>query len=160
VKKSIKATVAPGTRKSMRSNRSRDTRPELALRRALWGAGLRGFRKNLRTLPGKPDIVFTKHKLCVFVHGCFWHGCAKCAERRNLRPATNRDYWQSKLHTNQRRDAIATESLQGAGWQVLVVWECEIKSSVGLAVSTISQALCLDQDASQIQSRRATPDGL
>src|SRR5687767_15564066 len=75
--------VAESTRRSMQGNRSEGTKPELAFRKALWQAGLRGYRKNSKKLPGSPDVVFGKSKLAVFVHRCFWHGCPHCQRNRS-----------------------------------------------------------------------------
>src|SRR6185503_18520252 len=94
--------VSESIRRTMQSNRSRDTGPELALRHALWRAGLRGYRLNVRSLPGSPDIVYGRVRLAVFVHGCFWHGCASCANYRP--PKKNARFWREKLAENQLRD--------------------------------------------------------
>lgn len=117
--------VREGTRRSMRSNRSQGTKPEIALRKALWLEGLRGYRKNLKGLPGTPDIVFTKAKIAIFMHGCFWHGCKLC--RRNLVPTANSTYWSSKIEKNRQRDEKNRELLVQLGFDVLVFWECELK---------------------------------
>ncbi len=124
-------------RKSMRSNKAAETRPERNLRRALWAAGLRGYRKNYRVLPGKPDIVFTRARVCVFVQGCFWHQCKRCAERRNVRPTRNSAYWLEKLTRNVTRDAQNVCILEAMGWSVVVVWECELKVDLSAAVNLI-----------------------
>jgi len=120
--------VAESTRKSMKANSSKDTKPELALRKALWAAGVRGYRANYAKLPGKPDIYFPKSKICVFVHGCFWHGCPICD--RNLKPALNGEYWSEKVARNQARDAAVSLELKQKGFRVEIVWECELKSSL------------------------------
>jgi DNA mismatch endonuclease (patch repair protein) len=112
----------------MRAVKQRDTRPELLLRRALHRAGGR-YRLHVRTLPGSPDIAFPKRKLAVFVHGCFWHA-HDC--RAGRLPATRREYWVPKLLENQRRDAKKISELISLGWQVEVIWECEIRSQEGL----------------------------
>ncbi|RYG32045.1 very short patch repair endonuclease [bacterium] len=111
----------------MRANRGRDTGPELALRRALWAAGLRGYRKNVRKLPGSPDVVFGPARLAIFVHGCYWHSCPTCT--RNRTPKTNAAYWQAKFEGNRARDARDQAKLIEMGWRVLVIWECELKPS-------------------------------
>ena len=117
--------VREATRKTMQANRGKDTKPELTLRRALWAAGLRGYRKNVRKLPGTPDIVFGPARLAIFVHGCYWHSCPTCT--RNRTPKTNAAYWQAKFAGNQERDARNQAKLSEMGWRVLVVWECELK---------------------------------
>ena len=128
------------TAKTMRANRSADTKPEIALRKALWAAGLRGYRKNVRRLPGTPDVVFGPARLAVFVHGCYWHQCPRCT--RNRVPKTNATYWQAKFAANVERDARQIAELEASGWRVLVLWECEIKD-VGAAVERVRTALKL-----------------
>lgn len=125
----------------MRANRSKNTAPELTLRRALWAAGVRGYRVHLRTLAGKPDLAFTRRRLAVFVHGCFWHGCPDCATRRNLKPTQNAAYWAAKIAENQRRDERNHASLEALGWRVVVVWECELKRDLAEIVARIDAFL-------------------
>ncbi len=131
--------VAEATRKSMQGNRSTGTKPEERLRLALWHAGLRGYRKNVRKLPGKPDVVYGRAKLAVFVHGCFWHGCPSCT--RNRSPKTNALYWSEKLSGNRERDARHTADLEAIGFRVLVFWECEIKADVDRCIAVVETAL-------------------
>jgi len=111
----------------MRAVRSADTRPEIALRKALFAKGFR-YRVNVRGLPGRPDIVFPARQAVVFVHGCFWHGhdCKRGART----PKTNAAYWRSKIARNIARDERAVAALRAAGWRVRIVWECELKASV------------------------------
>ncbi|EIL96750.1 very short patch repair endonuclease [Rhodanobacter sp. 115] len=109
---------------AMSKIRSRDTAPELLVRRALWSAGLR-FRLQARALPGRPDIVLRRWNAVVFVHGCFWHRHEGCPLFRL--PATRPEFWEPKLLANQRRDTRAIRELSEAGWRVLVVWECALK---------------------------------
>jgi DNA mismatch endonuclease (patch repair protein) len=92
-----------------------------------------GFRYRLhsRTLPGSPDLVFAGRKKVVFVHGCFWHGHT-CRAGRN-RPTSNREYWDSKLEKNMRRDRIASAKLRRQGWSVLSIWECQTRKEKSLA---------------------------
>lgn len=116
--------------KIMRSIRKRDTQPELIVRRALHAAGLR-FRLHRRGLPGTPDIVLPGRRLCVLVHGCFWHQHPGCAKARQ--PRTNQAYWGPKLARNAERDAATCDALRAAGWDVLVVWECEARDAARLA---------------------------
>lgn len=104
--------------------RSKDTAPELLVRRALWSAGLR-FHLHARNLPGSPDIVLRRWNAAVFVHGCFWHRHEGCPFFRL--PATRPEFWEPKLLANQRRDARAIRELLEAGWRVLVVWECALR---------------------------------
>ena len=127
--------VAESTRRSMQGNRSTGTKPEEMLRKALWEAGVRGYRKNVRKLPGKPDIVFGPQKLAVFVHGCYWHQCPIC--NRNRSPKTNAKYWQAKFEANQERDAKAAGDLAALGYHVEVVWECQIRKDLEAIVSAL-----------------------
>lgn len=131
--------VAESTRRTMQANRGVDSGPEIALRRALWKSGLRGHRKNVSTLPGRPDIVFGKAKLAVFVHGCYWHGCPKCMTGRI--PKTNPTYWTAKLQANRDRDDRSKVALEQLGYHVLTFWECELKNGLEAAVSKIQEAL-------------------
>lgn len=113
----------PGVARSMRSNRSRDTRPEMEIRRRLHARGLR-YRVDRAPLPPirrRADIVFTAIRLAVFVDGCFWHGCP---EHGSL-PKRNSEYWTAKLERNRSRDAETDGILRGAGWTVLRIWEHE-----------------------------------
>jgi DNA mismatch endonuclease, patch repair protein len=110
----------------MRSVKSKDTTPEIKVRRLLYRAGYR-YRIHRANLPGKPDIVFVSRRAAIFIHGCFWHqhpGCPHAA-----RPSSNNDYWTKKLNRNVERDKTHMEALQELGWRVLTVWECEIRSS-------------------------------
>lgn len=131
--------ATPAVRRSMQGNRSRDTKPELLLRRALWAAGLRGYRLDYVRVPGRPDIAYVGRRVAVFVHGCFWHRCPHC----NLtHPKTNPDYWERKFVRNRERDARKTRELEGAGWRVLVLWECEIKKNVNATVERLHRIFC------------------
>ena len=111
----------------MRRVRGKDTSPELAVRRALWAAGFR-YRLHLKSLPGKPDIVFARRRITVFVHGCFWHQHQGCS--RSKRPATRRQYWDAKLDRNMERDDLTRRRLQDLGWQVVTLWECDLSEGV------------------------------
>lgn len=137
----LKATdvVAESTRRSMQGNRAKDTQPEVRLRKALWQAGIRGYRKHHSKLPGEPDIVYGKAKLAIFVHGCYWHQCTKCA--RNRTPATNREYWSSKFEANMARDLRHETELRVLGYEVIVAWECEIKADIDLVVGRVRRLL-------------------
>lgn len=112
--------VTAGRRRNMAAIKSKDTKPELLVRRALHAEGLR-FRLHRRDLPGKPDIVLAKYKTVIFVHGCFWHhhGCRYFAW-----PKTRPEFWREKLTGNAKRDRSAQRALRKAGWRVIVVWEC------------------------------------
>jgi DNA mismatch endonuclease, patch repair protein len=106
----------------MRTVRTKDTSSELSVRRIAHAMGYR-FRLHRLDLPGKPDIVFPKHRVAVFVHGCFWHSHANCPKGR--RPTSNVAFWGKKLDQNEARDQRVEEDLKNLGWRSLVVWECE-----------------------------------
>ncbi len=126
-----KATVAPSPERSaiMRAVKSRDTGPELRVRKLLAKLAP-GYRLCRADLPGKPDIAYGKRKLAIFVHGCFWHGhdCARGART----PKTNRPYWQDKIARNRARDAAHAKALAGLGWRTLAVHECELADLAAL----------------------------
>ena len=107
--------------------RSKDTKPELFLRKYLFHKGFR-YRKNYKKLPGTPDIVFLKKKIAVFINGCFWHGHENC----NLfkLPKTNRSFWKEKIEKNRNRDKTNFEKLDATGWAVFVFWECALRESI------------------------------
>jgi DNA mismatch endonuclease (patch repair protein) len=109
----------------MRRVKGRDTAPELAVRRILRAAGI-GYRLGGGGLPGRPDLVMKGRRTAVFVHGCFWHGhdCARGARE----PRANAAYWTAKIERNRARDAASTAALEAAGWRVITVWECGIKT--------------------------------
>src|SRR5688572_20406915 len=103
----------------------KDTAPELRVRRLLHVMGYR-FRLHRRDLPGKPDIVLPRHRKIVLVHGCFWHCHSGCS--RAALPTTNEQFWQKKIRGNQTRDRRVRRELRQAGWEVLVVWQCQLKN--------------------------------
>lgn len=105
--------------------KSKNTAPELKLRRFLLDMGHRGYRIHYDKLPGRPDIVFTKRRKVIFVHGCFWHG-HNCKAGRNT-PKTNKHYWEPKLRRNVDRDKEYLREIRKQGWKVLIVWECQLK---------------------------------
>jgi len=104
--------------------RSANTTPELKVRKALHGRGLR-FRVNVRRLPGTPDIVLAKYRTAIFINGCFWHGHDKC--RFYTHPKTNPEFWEAKVFRNKERDALAVARLEAQHWQIITIWECELK---------------------------------
>ncbi|WP_223818153.1 very short patch repair endonuclease [Mucilaginibacter rubeus] len=126
------------TSKVMRGNKAKDTMPELLLRQALYAEGLRGYRLNLRSVPGRPDIAFRKKKIAIFVHGCFWHRCPLCGPKL---PKSNVSFWSQKFERNQQRDREKTEQLVEMGWQVLTIWECQLKINMKDVVRTIKDLL-------------------
>ena len=131
--------VSEPTAKAMRANRATETSPEVKLRKALWAAGLRGYRKNVRRLPGAPDVVFGPAKVCVFLHGCFWHGCERCT--RNLKPRKNAAYWEAKIARNRERDRGNEDALVADGWLVMTMWECELKEGLLVFVGRVREAV-------------------
>jgi len=115
--------------------RGRDTKPEVALRKALWSLGYRYRIKN--RLPGNPDLVFASRRTAVFVDGCFWHKCPV----HFVRPKTREKFWLVKINGNVARDSRNNEALRSKGWQVLRIWEHEIKDSLENAVARVMDVL-------------------
>jgi DNA mismatch endonuclease (patch repair protein) len=113
----------------MRAVKSKDTSPELRVRKAAHALGLR-FRLQRADLPGRPDLVFASKRTALFVHGCFWHGhdCARGART----PATNAAYWRAKIARNVARDAAAKKALRQLGWKARIIWECETRDAQAL----------------------------
>src|SRR3954452_11629678 len=111
--------------------RGRNTKPEMALRTALWSLGLR-YRLHY-SIPGKPDVVFPRQRVAVFVDGCFWHGCPE----HSVNPKTNASFWRNKLDGNIERDQRTSASLESLGWTVLRFWEHEIEQDVSKVVEQI-----------------------
>lgn len=121
----------PATRSAVMAKvRGRDTKPEMAVRRALHRLGYR-YRLHAKDFPGAPDLLFPARGKAVFVHGCFWHG-HECP-RGSRMPKANADYWHKKIARNVERDAQAIAALEAAGWGVHVVWECALKEAGWLA---------------------------
>ena len=111
----------------MRAVRSRDTKPEMTVRRLVHSMGYR-YRLYRKDLPGKPDLAFISRRKAIFVHGCFWHG--HDCPRGSREPKTNRDYWIPKIAKTRERDKATMERLQKMDWKTLVIWECEIDRSL------------------------------
>jgi DNA mismatch endonuclease, patch repair protein len=103
----------------------KDSKPEVLLRKFLFSKGLR-FRKNVKNLPGSPDIVLPKYKVAIFVHGCFWHAHTKCKYAKI--PLSNSDFWTEKLLANVTRDKLKERLLRKLGWKVITVWQCKLRS--------------------------------
>ena len=112
--------------KNMSHIRSTNSKPEEIVRRYLFSKGLR-YRKNVRTLPGKPDIVLPKYKTIVLVNGCFWH---KHDCGRFVMPTSNTEYWEKKINGNVERDKTNIALLEEQGWRVITIWECQLKKRV------------------------------
>ncbi|MCD8176230.1 MAG: very short patch repair endonuclease [Tannerellaceae bacterium] len=126
--------------KVMSNIRSKNTKPEITLRKELYKIGFR-YRINYKKLPGKPDIVFPKYKTAIFVNGCFWHGHGPCSDTHI--PKTNSTYWQDKIDRNKQRDKENIEKLESLGWKVMTVWDCEIqkKEKLDLLIKEIESIL-------------------
>lgn len=117
--------------------RGKDTKPEILLRKALWKEGFRYTLKN-KDVPGKPDLVFRKQKIVIFVDGCFWHRCPK----HFVKPANNADFWEKKIQSNVDRDKKINRELKKAGWTIMRIWEHDLKKDRYIkAVKKIARAL-------------------
>lgn len=122
---------------NMSAIRSRNTKPELLVRRMLFAQGFR-YRLHVKKLPGAPDLVLTKYRTAIFVHGCFWHG-HNCHLFRM--PQTRREFWETKIGQNIKRDANVFAQLRQLGWRVLVVWECGLKGRRRLSEEQLVQLI-------------------
>ena len=111
---------------NMSKVKSRATKPEETVRKFLFSKGLR-YRKNVKKLPGCPDIVLGRFRCVIFVNGCFWHVHENC--KKFSWPKSNKDFWKAKLKSNQERDIKNIQSLKNENWRVIVVWECELKKA-------------------------------
>lgn len=131
---------------------SRNTKPEMVVRKGLHAAGFR-YRLHARNLPGSPDIVLPKYRSVILVHGCFWHAHEGC---RNFRlPKSNTDFWREKLVLNAERDTRQLKELQDAGWRTLVVWECATRDfSTKKLVETIAAWLHQEVQIVQIPDKQ------
>lgn len=119
------------TSKVMSAIRGKDTKPELALRKALRDVGIQGYRLHWKRAPGRPDIAYPRSKVAIFVHGCFWHRCPICDPPL---PKSHTDFWIKKFERNKERDIEKVHALEAKGWKVFVFWECEIrKDAIGCA---------------------------
>lgn len=121
---------------NMSQIRSKDTNPELIVRRFLHSRGIR-YRLHNKDLPGKPDLTLTKYNTVVFIHGCFWHGHQRC--NYFTIPKTNTEWWLTKIFRNKYRDQEAIQRLKSLGWNVNVVWECELREP--LRIKTLNRLL-------------------
>lgn len=145
--------------KNMAAIRSKDTKPEMIVRRGLWSRGFR-YRLNHKRLPGHPDLVLRKYRTCIFVNGCFWHGhhvdlqsaiensaCCKI-------PSTNREFWVAKIRRNKSRDKEEQRRLAEMGWHCITVWECELKPS---RREETLEAIAFTLNHIWLQDRKAQP---
>ncbi len=115
------------TSRLMSANKGKNTKPEIAFRKALWNNGIRGYRLHWKKVPGRPDIAFPAKKVAVFVNGCFWHRCPYCQPPN---PKSHSEFWKNKFSKNVLRDKNKIDLLKQNGWKVVVVWECQIKNSL------------------------------
>jgi DNA mismatch endonuclease (patch repair protein) len=133
--------LTPEQRKrNMSCIRGKNTEPEIILRKLLFSHGVRGYRIHYN-LPGKPDIVFIKKKVAIFIDGCFWHKCSICFQE----PETRKDFWMKKISSNVERDKKVNLQLQNEGWRVIRIWEHEIRKEPDRVVQRIYNLL-KDQD--------------
>jgi DNA mismatch endonuclease (patch repair protein) len=119
--------------KAMKNVKAIGTNPELAIRKLLCSIGEKGYRLNRKDISGKPDIAFIKRRKAIFIHGCFWHG-HNCPLGQKI-PATNREYWILKIKRNRERDMKVLATLAKSGWNILIIWECEIKELSKIKIS-------------------------
>lgn len=129
----------------MSSIAGKDTKPEILLRKELHRRGLR-YRVHMKGLPGRPDIVFTRRRVAIFVHGCFWHNHPGCPYWHM--PRNNQQFWEEKFEKNRERDQRNLAALHNLGWRPMVLWECEIKGSPSEAADAVEQFLRGSQSAS------------
>ena len=119
--------------------RSKATKPEMLVRKWLWAHGYR-YRLNVKSVPGKPDIVMRKYRTAIFVNGCFWHGHEGCS--KFVMPKSNTDFWKTKIEYNRARDQKNYDILNQAGWQVIVIWQCNLtKDRLDPTMQSVSVAL-------------------
>lgn len=139
---------------NMRAIRQKDTRPEVQIRRLLFARGFR-YRLHVKSLPGSPDLVLPKHRVAVFVHGCFWHGHGCYLFKV---PATRTDFWMGKIQGNRERDFRDQSRLLSDGWRILTIWECSLKGRhkrpLDEIIETVSQwILAADPSVPQLVVR-------
>lgn len=121
---------------NMSQIKSKHTKAELALRKALSSRGIRGYRLHSKII-GKPDIVFTNKKVAIFIDGCFWHKCPRCF----IKPQTRKEFWNKKIEGNVQRDKIINVELKKGGWKVLRFWEHEVKKDLEKCIKKIINAI-------------------
>lgn len=126
------------TSRVMSANKAKNTKPELRLRKALWNFGLRGYRLHPKGITGRPDLVFRRYGLAVFVNGCYWHRCPKCNPSL---PKSNVHFWEGKFKKNQERDKRKVRELEQQGWRTVTIWECEINKELHKCVQKINDKI-------------------
>ena len=130
----VKHKVSEQRSRNMSAIKSKNTKPEFAVRKLLHSMGYR-FRLHRKDLPGSPDIVLPKYKTVIFVHGCFWHRHENCKYAST--PKTRKEFWENKFKVNVKRDADIQEKIKNIGWQSVVIWECELKDMKNLKLKII-----------------------
>ena len=134
-------TISSDRRSKIMSHiKSKDTSIEMMVRRRLFAMGYR-YRVNYKALPGKPDIVFTKKKIAIFIHGCYWHGHG-CGSRYAHTSQSNKAYWGPKIERTKQRDQEHIQELEALGWKVVVIWECAIRQDLDKVICELRQILC------------------
>ncbi|MDD5186800.1 MAG: very short patch repair endonuclease [Methanoregula sp.] len=129
--------LTPEQRKhNMSCIHGKNTEPEIIFRKILWSQGIRGYRIHYN-LPGKPDIVFTKKKIAIFIDGCFWHKCPVCFQE----PETRKEFWMKKIQSNVDRDKKVDERLKDEGWTVFRFWEHDVRKNPDAIVKVISKMI-------------------
>ncbi|WP_175234806.1 very short patch repair endonuclease [Achromobacter mucicolens] len=154
--------VSPDRRSRMMAGiRGKDTKPEIVVRKLIHSMGFR-FRLHRKDLPGSPDLVFSRKRKVIFVHGCFWHRHTGC--RLAYTPKSNVEFWRSKFDANMQRDSATLRSLANLGWKALVVWECELAYPEALAgrvysflSDTFSEVSAADVSCSPLPEPSNTP---
>lgn len=131
----------------MASVKSKNTKPELVVRKYLWAHGFR-YRLYSKNLPGHPDLVLRKYRTCIFVNGCFWHGHKDC--RHSRIPKTNSEYWEKKINRNRERDRKVQDQLTQLRWHCITIWECALeknkrKKTLESLIVTLNKNLLLEQ---------------
>jgi DNA mismatch endonuclease (patch repair protein) len=127
--------------KVMSANKSKNTKPEIILRKGLWASGIKGYRLHWKKAPGSPDISFPGKRVAIFVNGCFWHRCPYCELPL---PKTHSRFWHEKFKKNIQRDKKKIELLQKEGWKTLIIWECQLANELKAFISKIK--LMLDEN--------------
>ena len=130
--------VKESTSRLMSKNKSKNTKPELVLRKEMWRNGVRGYRLHWKKAPGKPDIAFPGKKIAIFVNGCFWHRCPHCQPHL---PKSNVDFWKNKFEKNVERDKKKREQLAQIGWETITIWECQIRDQLDDQIDRIKQVV-------------------
>lgn len=137
----------------MSANKGRNTGPELLLRKAMWKSGIRGYRLDWKKVPGRPDIAFPGQKKAIFVHGCYWHRCPKC---KSSLPKSNTAFWKEKFKKNKERDKRNEKELITLEWNVLVIWECDIKNDIDDVIHEVITFINMGHDENKKQTKNGS----